>query len=507
MTYQKFCKNNKGMIIVDIMLAFSLCTLFIFSIIQIIDSTERLYARAKEKKYLINLLSENMYKLDDISEYSSKQISISKIDHGFREEMGDAMIVANSVPWGNTMQEIFVDMNVVGSNFHEYMVVTKTAKDLKQTINKTYSYCSPNLGLIDNIGSYSYTKNLNTHRNGQYEPKINLASSTAIIFPLNPLLTPTDFEIHHNIALISIDSNIASDPDMVLSDISNIRSPIIKSVLNTGPGISSFITNDREIYASAASTASQLHIMKINPDYSLSLISKYQLLLPYATATPPFGTSILFDADHVYLGTSKWDGEEFNVIDVHNPARPLLLGSYEIGSKVESLMKKDNLIYIATANSEQLLILDISDPSNIRKISSFSPAGFERQEGKAVAHFENRLFFGRTSGGFDISNEHELFAWNSTSSEEISNSSNYNSVNFSGGIYGIIPSRFALFSITRKGGSELSVFGYQPLLSLKSNISLPILPQSIFCEDRSIYVLSHNTPSVYKLSFNNHEDK
>ncbi len=497
MTYRKYYKNKKGMIIVDVMLALTLSTLLIFSIIQIIDSSSQVFEQAKMKNYLMNIAMLNMYEFDDLREYETKKIVIS-----------DVVIEASSLPWGNTMQEILFDIYIDKTNIHEYITVVRKSNSPDNVIDKiSNNYCAVNPGLSNIVGDYQYIQNFISYKNGLTLPSTQISSSTTIVLPLNPLLPPTDFDIHDNIAFISIDSNVASDPDLIVSDITNVNSPIIKSVANTGPGISGFVTNREYLYAAAASTAAQLHILRIGPEYSLSLITKYQLPLPYATATPPLGTSILFANEKVYVGTTKWDGGEFNIIDVKDPTRPFLLGSYDIGSKVENIMIANNVAYISNAGQESLLELDISDPSNIKKIASFSPQGYERQEGKTSTVFEKKLFFGRTSGGFDISNEHELFLWNSTSSIQDIFSSKYNSVNFSGGIYGFVPSRFDLFSITRKGGNELTIFDNNTSLSMQKSVSLPILPQAITCNDRYIYVLSHNTPAILRLSFDKYKNE
>ena len=478
------------MMLVDVVMGLSLSILFIFVITQFIDSTEQIFKQAKIKNYLMNVFVLNMSYFDSIDENQSQKIVISQSDPGYDLHIGDVVIEANSYPWNNDLQEVFFDIYLSAGGLHQYFPVLRKTYANHKTINKiSNDICSADIGSNNIVGDFSYINDI-FNRNIMLDVKFQVSSSTMIVLPTNPLLPPTDFEIHDDKAIVSIDSNVSSDPDILLFDISTKDNPKLKSSINTGPGITSFFTSRNYIYAAAASTASQLHIINIKSDLSFSLISKYQLPLPYATATPPFGTAIIADSDKVYLGTSKWDGEEFNIINIQDPMHPNVMGTYEIGSKVENIMIRDNLAYIANAGQEQLLILDISDPSNIHKISSFSPSGYSRQEGKTLSYFNGQTYFGRTSGGFDIDSDHELFSL-----------PKYNSMNFSGGIYGLVPYRTHILAITRRGGSEIAILRNDFSSTTLANISLPILPQAVFCKDKNVYILSHNTPVIYSLRF------
>ena len=125
--------------------------------------------------------------------------------------------------------------------------------------------------------------------------------------------------------------------------------------------------------------------------------------------------------------------------------------------------------YIAAAGEGQMRMVDVSDPSQPRIVSSFSPSGWTRQEGRTLNTFEGTLYFGRTSGGFDITTDHELFTWPDASQNPLPMAS---STNIPGGVYGIIPDRKQTFIFTRSG-------------------SLPFQPQSATCDGRRMYILSH----------------
>ena len=321
-------------------------------------------------------------------------------------------------------------------------------------------------------------------------PAITPVIST-ISLPISTTIPLTHLEVRNNTAFISTDSAVASDSDLFVIDLGS--SSIISSI-NTGPGIATFSLVGKRIYAAAASAAAQLHVIDFSGTTSPSqpfLENKYKLPLPYATATPPYATAISFDPDsngsanqsangRIFLGTEKWDGDEFSTIDVTNPSLPAWLSGLEIGSKVNDIAGYSGIAYIANAGADQLI-----DTAGGR----FSPSGWSRQEGKSVSIYHGRLILGRTSGGYNITTDPELFVLATTSATK----------DIPGGIYGIVQDDNHVYVITHQVGQEFQIF--DPALSTSTVFSLPTQPQSMTCDGDTIYILSHTLPNIYAIKF------
>jgi hypothetical protein len=328
----------------------------------------------------------------------------------------------------------------------------------------------------------------------------------AIVLPIDPLLPLTDIEVRNGIAYISADSTKSTDPDIFIIDIQDKNQPEILSSLNTGPGLSAVAVAGKRIYASSASTAYQLHTIYMNNLNSLSLENKFALALPFATATRSFGSSIFYRNGFIYLGTEKWDGDEFSIIDVHDPMTPSKIGSFEIGSKINDIFVTDQYVYLADSDELQFRILDIENATNPILHNSFSQSGFNRQEGKIVSNFENDIVFGRTSGGFDIVKDHELYSFASTSSTTLAQ---FTSLNIPGGLYGSISDRNFHYLATREIDKEFQILRkadlsknlFENSTSTKNIFSLPVAPETMTCDGDNLYILAHLSPVIYHIYF------
>lgn len=132
------------------------------------------------------------------------------------------------------------------------------------------------------------------------------------------------------------------------------------------------------------------------------------------------GNSIFYSKGYVYIGlaTASGSGNEFNIIDVGggglpaSPTNPILKGGYPINHDINSIFVKDNFAYIASPNSENLIILDISDPANPFKTDGYTPsAGLTH--GEKLTIVGNTAYLGRTFGAdefhiLDVSNHNNI---------------------------------------------------------------------------------------------------
>ncbi len=326
---------------------------------------------------------------------------------------------------------------------------------------------------------------------------------TAIHLPISSSLPLTHLEVRNGVVYVSADSATASDPDLIVFNILDVNNPTVLSSIDTGPGISAFSIAGKRIYAAAPSTAGQLQVIRMDSLSSLVLEKKFKLPLPYATATPALANSIFYNRNRIYLGTTKWDGDEFNAIDVSNPSLPMKLGGFEIGSIVNDIYVNGGLAYVASADMYQLRILSVEDPLHPTLANQFIPTGWQRQEGKVISMFENSLDYGRTSGGYNVTLDHEAFTWATTSSTTLANPV---SIDVPGGVYGVLSDRFHIFLATRQTGKEFQIYDRSLTVNLNSlatsSYSLPVAPQSMACDNDKIYILAHGSPYIYEITFN-----
>ncbi len=323
---------------------------------------------------------------------------------------------------------------------------------------------------------------------------------SSVVLPISLTIPLTHLEVRGGIAFISADSSVATDPDLFVVDISG--SSHILSSINTGPGISSFSLVGKRIFASAASTIAQLHVIGFSDTtFSGPLVveGKYQLPLPYATATPPYATTISFGFNDgtgkIFLGTEKWDGDEFSIIDVSTPSSPSWRSGLEIGSRVTDIAVDSSIAYIANAGANQLI-------NTVGGL--FSPSGWSRQEGKVISIYDSRIIFGRTSGGYDIQTDHELFSLATTTGRS-GVMSILSTKNILGGVYGIVQDDNHVYIATHEVGREFQIFDIASsslaLSSTSRTFSLPTQPQSMTCDGDTMYVLSHTSPYIYAIRF------
>lgn len=319
-----------------------------------------------------------------------------------------------------------------------------------------------------------------------------------VLLPIDPALPLTHLEVRDGFAYVSTDSASAADPDLLIFDIRDATHPMLMSSINTGPGITSFALAGRRIYAAADSTATQLHVIRMDSLSSLVLEKKFKLPLPFATATPPTASSIFYNKNHVYLGTTKWAGDEFSVINVSTPTTPVKTGGFEVNSIANDILIHDGMAYVASADANQLQVLDVHDAAHPFFVQGFSPSGWSRQEGKVVSFFEGALSMGRTSGGFNFTTDHEAFTWATTSSTTLASPI---SIDEPGGVYGLVADKSHIFMATRDANKEFRIFDRTLSASSSISVSLPIAPQSLTCDRDSLYVLAHSGPYIYEITF------
>lgn len=230
---------------------------------------------------------------------------------------------------------------------------------------------------------------------------------------------------------VTADSNVQSDPDLYI-----LKNGAVESSLSTGPGLRDIAVTKGYVFVANTSTISQ--VQKIN----ISNLVHPFLVASYAFAST--GNAIRFDQDKVYVGAEKAYTPELVVVDKNLTP----LSSYETNSQINDIYVT-NKVYVAASDINQLHVVGES---------TFSPSGWETQQGKVLAASGTDMYFGRTVGGFNNKNNHELFLLGSTSAD------------ISTGVYGLVSSDDLLFV----GGKGIQVwqkpFTYKYTIPLSSDV-------------------------------------
>jgi len=450
------------MILVDILLAFSLASIFTALLFESSIMLRSVFEQAYERNSFMDLYE--VYRDDFVGmvPYESRIIIVP---------------VASST----------IEIRGTGKWYGNDRVETEIRIGEKITLNSVRNY--PSLSKIDSKGTPVCSVDFGHQGN---------VIITPITIPVDPLLPFFDLEVRNSTAYIATDSTRANDPDIIIVDIADTTNPYLRSSINTGPGIRSISLVGNMLFAASASTVAQIHTIGIDSLDRLILKQKYTLTLPSTTTPPTRGNTIFYNDSHMYLGTEKWDGAEFIIFNAVDPNNLVQQGSLEIGSKIMDIFVRHDVAYITTAAQHQLILVDVTDPNHPTILNSVSPSGWSRQEGKHISFFEDRLIFGRTSGGFDIKAEHELFSWATSSVRTLASPVSLNSP---GGVYASIVDRSGMYIVSREGGRELQRFGIDILNASSTSYSLPIAPQTLVCDNERLYVLANSAPIIYEISF------
>ncbi len=303
----------------------------------------------------------------------------------------------------------------------------------------------------------------------------------------------TDVEARNGIVYLIADSTSSSQKDFFIIDAKDHLNPHIISSINTGPGLSALEVAGPYVLAAQASSVNQLQIIDIHDRNSPQLISQLKLPLPTPTTTAPFATSIFYSRGYVYLGTEKWSGPEFVVIDVADVYDPQVVGSFETNTLISDIYVRGSTAYLATADSMQMRLLDVSLPSNPVLISSFSPTGWQTQTGKSLEYFEGQLGFGRTVGGFNVPTNHETFVFHENDLQT--------SKDVLGGVYGMLIRPENIFLLTHANGGELQVWNHA-LTEKIQNIPLEVKPPKMSCDGSNLFFATGDAGGLTQLKLN-----
>jgi prepilin-type N-terminal cleavage/methylation domain-containing protein len=112
------------------------------------------------------------------------------------------------------------------------------------------------------------------------------------------------------------------------------------------------------------------------------------------------GLTITSNNTHLFLGLQQNSSSEVYIFDLQNPTNPSIIGQIEIGADINDLLINGNELYIVAENtSSSLHIYNIQNPASPTPITTLAPAS--GGTGKALAYKDNTLYFGSSQTGSD----------------------------------------------------------------------------------------------------------
>ncbi len=296
---------------------------------------------------------------------------------------------------------------------------------------------------------------------------------------LSTSTTITDIEARHNILYITADSATKSKNDFYIIDASDTKHPKILLQIDTGPGLEALALHDNYAYVANASVNGQLQIIDVSDTNHPILKKTYKLPGVYSDSGS-VGNSIYYHQGFVYLGLKKSSAPELHVIDVSDPLNPKEVGQWEANTTIHSIIANNNIVYIASPDDAELILLDSHDLSNINKISSWNAPG-SSGNGKSLYQDGQTIYLGRTLGNGEFS------ILDVASSTEIKS---LLTLSLKTSVEDILIASTTAFLATLDTAKQFQVWNVtdkaRPIL--ESSIKLAASPVALACDGQTIYI-------------------
>lgn len=292
---------------------------------------------------------------------------------------------------------------------------------------------------------------------------------------LSPVREVTGVDVKNGVAYVTVDGD-GTQKDFFAVDVANYH--ILWSI-DTGPGLLGLKVIGDYAYAANTSVNSQLQIIDINSHS----IQNYKI--PGSTTGDV--SSIFYFDSKIYLGTPTSTISEFHIIDVSQLSNVHEISNWEFNQKVNNIYISNGFAYIAVPdNSEELKILDIHNPLDIKSMPGFDAPGFSGN-GKSFSRKNDKLFFGRAAGNI------ELYALDLNhinlgyvASQDIDNST-VNAITTIGDVI------FLALNNTVKGFRVYKFLDEPASFVLQSTLDIPAKALAIDCEGENVYLTTEDS--------------
>lgn len=219
------------------------------------------------------------------------------------------------------------------------------------------------------------------------------------------------------IAFLASYYSATAKPDFMIFDVTDPTSPSLISEVDLGVTLNSIVAAGEYVFGAADRSTRQLVVIDVS---DLALPSALaSTTLSGVSGSYPEGRTIAFYDDTVYVGTRETAGPEFHAFDVGTPSAPSALDSLELTHSIYDIAVANDHAYLATtADAAELIVVDVSNPSNLPDPLSSGTYYNARatdgvtesaRDGTAVFVLGDRAYLGRLGSGQNDADEHEFF--------------------------------------------------------------------------------------------------
>ncbi len=305
----------------------------------------------------------------------------------------------------------------------------------------------------------------------------------------------TDMDAYLGKLYVTTNNSSVSQNNFFVFSLGSPESPaLIGSLdndLTTNTGLNAVVTDGAYAYVANGGsplTVGQLQVINLS---TMTVVRSVKASgVSGITGLQGVGNSVFYKDGYVYLGLKSTGGHgpEFHIFDVHSSESPVEVGSFAVGNDVNAIYVTGKYAYIATPNSQELLVLDVGNPGGIKFGTPAwgYDAGGSSGNGKSLQVVGDTLYLGRTnpSSGpevyaLDVTNPEAIPGLNS-SPKTISVLSSVDALHLQTGfdLASIRSARSIIFLLTRTAFGGYDLIDYLPWTPTKLQSEFLQLPKN-----------------------------
>jgi prepilin-type N-terminal cleavage/methylation domain-containing protein len=193
----------------------------------------------------------------------------------------------------------------------------------------------------------------------------NQAVPTSTFDLLNSSADVNDVYESGNYAFIVTENN-SSGSEFFIVNISNKKNPSLTSSLNISSAATSVVVQGNYAYVTTRGNSTELRVINISNINSPSIVATLNL------SGDQDALSLDISATQLYIAQANY----LHSIDISTPTTPTLLDEINLNAVTRNVFVSADNVYVATQNSSQeLQIIDASNPANLANIGNFNLSG------------------------------------------------------------------------------------------------------------------------------------
>lgn len=292
----------------------------------------------------------------------------------------------------------------------------------------------------------------------------------------------TGLVVRNKFVFMSSTASSAAKADFFIVDATTGTLPVIKSSLNTGPGLNDVAINGSFAYVANDDGTAQLQTINFSNTSTPALINSFRL-----GSNTQEALSVAVSGTLAFVGTeADSSAPEFYIVNVANPTSPTVMGSVEIGANLNNIFIKGNRAFLATSSStKEFIVVNISNIASPTISASADLSGTAAANNVYVNSQDNHAFVVRDYSG--SANTPELVVLNVTNPDA---PTSLGSLEFWNSILSIFAADTLAFLGSAVSNEEFQIYDVSNLANMTyySGLNFPQLAQDMTFESNIIYV-------------------